>query len=459
MKQNCSKKNRGIGAIWTGNQTSAGQFSATTRRQLALTSISFLVFLAFSLITTPLSEVQAADGLAVNSNARVAGTDGDGVNLREEANSKANILKLVSENELVIIKGSTTKDKQGNSFYKVNYEGKTGYIMSQYLYPAGKPAPNAPKFAVGSLLKITATDGDGVNMRQQANSGSSVLNVLDEEEVVTVLGGPFADSKGNNFYRVDYKGQTGFVSMTFLTTAPKNAAASGSNGGNMRVTNTDGDPVRFRSGPSRGSETNGYVHEGDIVKILSNVVKDDDGNKWYRIEQNGKVGYVDATFLSKNTTTAVTPPRVVNAPAPKPTPVPKPQVAAPPSNGSLGERVVTYARQFTGWRYVWGGSGPDDGGFDCSGFVVHVFGKFGYSLPHFTGDLANVGKFVPADSLQPGDILIWSNTYMPGPSHTGVYIGGGKFIHAENEYTGVTIDNLSNPYYASRYTSARRIGA
>ncbi len=67
-----------------------------------------------------------------------------------------------------------------------------------------------------------------------------------------------------------------------------------------------------------------------------------------------------------------------------------------------------------------------------------------------------VGVGVSLSQLQPGDILIWANTYTAGPSHSGIYIGGGRFVHAENYSTGVTISNLNDSYYASRFYAARR---
>jgi cell wall-associated NlpC family hydrolase len=68
----------------------------------------------------------------------------------------------------------------------------------------------------------------------------------------------------------------------------------------------------------------------------------------------------------------------------------------------------------------------------------------------------NSGVRVTRSNLQVGDILIFANTYKAGPSHAAIYIGGGRFIHAENESTGVTISSLSTSYWGSRYYSAVR---
>jgi cell wall-associated NlpC family hydrolase len=63
---------------------------------------------------------------------------------------------------------------------------------------------------------------------------------------------------------------------------------------------------------------------------------------------------------------------------------------------------------------------------------------------------------VSRDALQPGDVVFFQNTYKPGLSHDGIYIGGGSFIHAASEYTGVIVSRLDNPYWSGRYVSAAR---
>lgn len=296
-------------------------------------------------------------------------------------------------------------------------------------------------------------------MRQQANGGASTLTILNDNYLVTVLGGPFNDSQGNSFFKVEWTGYTGYVSGSFLGTAPKNAVAG--TGGSMRVTNTDGDPIRYRTGPGRDYDSNSYVYEGQVLKLLAGPFKDSGGNSWYKLERNGEVGYVDASYVRRTDAapTSITGPAKTTSSAPAPAAAPKPQpIPAPASNGPLGDRIANYAKQFVGWRYVWGGHSPDAGGFDCSGLVHWVLSQNGISSgTSVTADLS-IGSPVPADQLQPGDILIWANTYTAGPSHSGIYIGGGRFVHAETYSTGVTINNLSDSYYASRFYAARRPG-
>jgi cell wall-associated NlpC family hydrolase len=67
-----------------------------------------------------------------------------------------------------------------------------------------------------------------------------------------------------------------------------------------------------------------------------------------------------------------------------------------------------------------------------------------------------MGQPVPRKALQPGDLVFFANTLRRGMSHTGIYIGGGKFIDAENESTGVTVSDLNSDYYRSRYYGAVR---
>lgn len=429
----------------------------------ALTALLLLTSLVQSaLLGFDLEVASAQNGLTAGSQARVSNTDGDGVRMRSDPSTGSDTILTLKENWLVTIKGGPFDDKQGNTFYKVEWSNRTGYAMTQYLAYAGKNsavAANNSKVTIGGQARVGGTGGDGVRLRQQASAGAATLTILNDNYLVTVLGGPFNDNQGNSFFKVEWTGYTGYVSGSFLGTAPKNAVAG--TGGSMRVTNTDGDPIRYRTGPGKDYDSSGYVYEGQVLKLLAGPFKDAGGNNWYKLERNSEVGYVDGSFVRRTdaATTSITGPAKTTSSAPAAATAPKPQpIPAPASNGPLGERIANYAKQFAGWRYVWGGHSPEAGGFDCSGLVHWVLSQNGISAGTTVGSDLSIGSPVPADKLQPGDILIWANTYTSGPSHSGIYIGGGRFIHAETYSTGVTISDMSESYYASRFYAARRPG-
>ena len=119
-----------------------------------------------------------------------------------------------------------------------------------------------------------------------------------------------------------------------------------------------------------------------------------------------------------------------------------------------GAEVADLAQQYVGSPYRWGGISPS--GFDCTGFVLWVYSQFGVGLPHNeAGQLAS-GDRVGADDLQPGDILVFANTYRRGLSHVGIYLGDGRFVHAVDESHGVLVSNLWDSYWGPRFVAASR---
>jgi len=125
---------------------SGKSFARSKKSRLLAFSLFFITLFSLTTILTPASAVRADDGLATNSPARVANTGGDGVRFREAPDTGAATITIIPENELVTIKGGQTKDNAGDSFYKVEYQGKTGYAMSQYLIFAGKANPGVALF-------------------------------------------------------------------------------------------------------------------------------------------------------------------------------------------------------------------------------------------------------------------------------------------------------------------------
>ncbi|MGB8957198.1 MAG: C40 family peptidase [Tumebacillaceae bacterium] len=120
----------------------------------------------------------------------------------------------------------------------------------------------------------------------------------------------------------------------------------------------------------------------------------------------------------------------------------------------IGRQVANIALRYVGTPYVWGGTTPR--GFDCSGFTQYVLSQSGIIVPRNSYDQYHVGKPVQQAELQPGDLLFFT-TYAAGPSHLGIYIGEGKFVHALNQNTGVITSALDSDYYKNRYLGAKRV--
>lgn len=119
----------------------------------------------------------------------------------------------------------------------------------------------------------------------------------------------------------------------------------------------------------------------------------------------------------------------------------------------ISRRIIQTSMQYIGVPYVFGGTSP--AGFDCSGYVQFVFAGAGVSLPRTADAQYEVGMPVGADELRPGDLVFFS-TYTYGPSHVGIYLGGGNFINSSSS-RGVSVASLSDSYWNGCYIGARRV--
>lgn len=135
------------------------------------------------------------------------------------------------------------------------------------------------------------------------------------------------------------------------------------------------------------------------------------------------------------------------------------QTQADPVPNSWQEKaqeVLINALSLTGIKYKYGGNSPATG-FDCSGFVRYVFhNAANLTLPPTARAIAQIGKSVKKDDLQPGD-LVFFNTLKKAFSHVGIYLGDNKFIHAPRTGKTIQVDSLQNSYWASRFEGAQRL--
>lgn len=122
-----------------------------------------------------------------------------------------------------------------------------------------------------------------------------------------------------------------------------------------------------------------------------------------------------------------------------------------------GQQIVDYLKQFIGTPYAWGGNSLTSG-VDCSGMVQQAYQHFGLSVARQTYDQIGQGKAVGMKDLAPGDMIFFdTDKGKSGPDHVGIYIGGGKFIHAPRPGKGIEIDDLKSGYYQDLFMGGRRI--
>jgi cell wall-associated NlpC family hydrolase len=147
---------------------------------------------------------------------------------------------------------------------------------------------------------------------------------------------------------------------------------------------------------------------------------------------------------------APTPPTTRSGPSPLPSPAPGTVSNAEPS------AIIATALALRGTQYRNGGSEPS-GGFDCSGLVQWVFAQHGAALPRETREQYELGKKVDQDEVKPGD-LVFFKTVSKGPSHVGIALGGGEFVHAPSSRGVVRVESYTKTeYWADRWLGARRI--
>jgi cell wall-associated NlpC family hydrolase len=122
---------------------------------------------------------------------------------------------------------------------------------------------------------------------------------------------------------------------------------------------------------------------------------------------------------------------------------------------AIASNIVATALELRGTQYRNGGSEPSQG-FDCSGLVQWVFAKHGTALPRETREQYQSGRKIDDDEVQPGD-LVFFETVSKGPSHVGIALGGGEFVHAPSSRGVVRVESYNSDYWAGRWLGARRI--
>ena len=258
-----------------------------------------------------------------------------------------------------------------------------------------------------------------VNLRSGAGTDNSIIFTASTGTPMIV------ESKAaDGWYRVYVNGTWGYMSADYLSIADTmDVAASGW---------VNGTGVRMRSAAGTDSQILRVTSYGESVEVTGVA-----GN-WYRVNAGGMTGYIRSDYveLGERTGSAAS-------------------TGTTAGSGEIGQKVVDFAKQYMGYSYVWAGSSPSTG-FDCSGFVSYVYKSLGYQTNRTAADIYKNGVSVAYEDLQPGDAVLFASS-SEAIGHVGIYIGDGQFIHASSGAGYVTINSLSESYYARMYVGARRI--
>lgn len=390
----------------------------------------------------------------------IAWTGGDGVNVRALASADSALITTLHEGTGVAIIAGPEWDASGNAWTLVSYEGIQGWVLDDYVawYGVSGSEDTDRVLDGGWTAYVAYTDGAGLRLRGAASYDGETLIVMPEGAAVTVFGTQIYGADGAEWWNVEYEGILGYAMGFYFSTEPTSGAVAEPivedsglgawSGANAAVSGTGGEGVnlRYEMGYNAGVAT--WLGEGTVVWVIDGPYWGDDGSPWFQVDAAGLVGWIHGGYLVYTEAAQTESVDVAIA---------DPEPIVPAYTGDpVGDSIVSESLSYVGLPYVWGGTTP--AGFDCSGFLHYVLTQvFGYNFTRILEVQAVSGEYVDPSNLSPGDLVFFQNTYTWGLSHSGIYIGGSEFVHAGSERTGVTISNMWDDYWGSRYYTARRV--
>ena len=390
-------------------------------------------------------------------------------NLRETADEESRILVQLSINDDVEILG------ESGNWYQVKSNNVTGYVRKDLLTveDSQKEQKTEETNTVQKEQTTTETNTEE-NQESQDQSASRIvkedsklkivptINATDiievkKDEEVTVI------EEINGWVCIEKETAKGWIRADKLMTKEEKEAQVQAAKEAEKQTQTVQKTmyiaetrVNLRKEPNQESES--------LAKLTLNTQVDvySEENGWSRVKVNGTEGYILSSLLSdtkkeeKTTSRGATTSRKAQTPTKTETKTEKTkqEKSSNPAVSGKGSTVVETAKKYLGAKYVYGASGPNS--FDCSGFTSYVFKLHGVSLSRTAKGQYSNGTAVSRANLQPGDLVMFGPS-ASGINHVGIYIGGGKIIHAENPSSGVTIDTINSGYYNKNYVGARRV--
>lgn len=282
--------------------------------------------------------------------------------------------------------------------------------------------PTAAQTCGYTNLGMSVISSGNLNIRQEASTDSEVVGILTNHNACELL------EDAGDWYKVTSGKVTGYVSKQYLVTGDEAEAIAEQEIKTVATVNTETLNVRAE----KSTEAAVLSQVGNSEAFTVNSVADG----WVEISVDDSVGYIsqDYVTLAQALPTAKT----------------IEQVKYGDGVSDVRASVVSYALQFVGNRYVWGGTSLENG-VDCSGFTMRILGKYGVSLPHSSKAQPSCGTKISASDAKPGDLFFYGSGR--SISHVAIYIGNGQIVHASNKRDGIKVSNAyyRNPICVTRY--------
>ncbi|MGE8014580.1 SH3 domain-containing protein [Bacillus mycoides] len=326
-------------------------------------------------------------------------------------------------------------------WFKINYAGQTAYLSKDYVTKGGsnenvtqgnnQEQNNNGTVQTGGTYVVNATS---LRIRTGPAAYHSVIGGVLNGTTLNVVGSE------NGWFKVNYQGKTGYVSSEFVkfvkggTATPEQPKQPDQ--GAIGDYYINASALNVRSGEGTNYRIIGALPQGQKVQVIS------ENSGWSKINYNGQTGYIGTRFLSKTPVGGA----VDNKPNDNQNNNQNNNNNNNTNNSGDSSSLLAYAKSMQGVPYVWGGTSAN--GVDCSGYIYHVFKKFGHNISRQS--VAGYWSSLPqTSSPQPGDLIYFKDTYKAGPSHMGIYLGGGSFIQSGDK--GVAIASLNNSYWKSHF--------
>lgn len=282
--------------------------------------------------------------------------------------------------------------------------------------------PTAAQTCGYTNLGMSVISSGNLNIRQEASTDSEVVGILTNHNACELL------EDAGEWYKVTSGKVTGYVNKQYLVTGDEAEAIAEQEIKTVATVNTE--TLNVRAEKSTEAEVLSQVGNSEAFTVNSVA------EGWVEISVDDSVGYIsqDYVTLAQALPTAKT----------------IEQVKYGDSVSDVRASVVSYALQFVGNRYVWGGTSLENG-IDCSGFTMRILGKYGISLPHSSKAQPSYGTKISASEAKPGDLFFYGSGR--SISHVAIYIGNGQIVHASNKRDGIKVSNAyyRNPICVTRY--------